>query len=72
MNANETIVAEGVLLDVAPNRTGRVRMANGHEVHAFLPEKVRGERIPLLPGEKVVLEISPYDLSKGRITLGKN
>lgn len=63
----ETIVAEGEIVEVYPNGTHRIRMQNGFELTAFCGVKMREKRIQHLPREKVLLEISPYDLSRGRI-----
>ena len=63
------IEAEGAIVDVLPNRTYRVQLANGHRLLAFVAGKARlGFARPAL-GEKVRLELSPYDLSVGRIVL---
>jgi len=61
------IQVEGSVVEMLPNRTYRVKLANGHRVTAFLSGKARLNFPRLMPGEKVMLEMSPYDLSEGRI-----
>ena len=63
----DSIQVEGAVVEVLPNTTYRVELANGHRVLAFLTGKARLSFPRLLPGEKVMLEMSPYDLSEGRI-----
>jgi len=63
------IEAEGAIVDVLPNRTYRVQLANGHRLLAFVAGKARLGFARLALGEKVRLELSPYDLSVGRIVL---
>ena len=67
-NKEELIEFEGVVTETLPNTMFRVRLENGHEVIAHISGKMRMHYIKLLPGDKVKLELSPYDLSKGRIT----
>lgn len=67
-NAKDFIEMQGEVLELMPAATFRVALENGHEVMAHLSGKMRMNRIRLLPGDKVKLQISPYDLSKGRIT----
>ena len=55
-------------MDSLPNATFRVQIAEGHEILAHLSGKMRKNFIKVLPGDKVTVELSPYDLSKGRIT----
>ena len=62
------IPVEGVVIDSLPNATFRVQIAEGHEILAHLSGKMRKNFIKVLPGDKVTVELSPYDLSKGRIT----
>jgi translation initiation factor IF-1 len=62
------IPVEGVVMDSLPNATFRVQIAEGHEILAHLSGKMRKNFIKVLPGDKVTVELSPYDLSKGRIT----
>ena len=59
---------EGVVEESLPNTTFKVKLENGHEVLAHISGRMRVNYIRLLPGDKVILEMSPYDLSKGRIT----
>ena len=59
---------EGTVLEPLPNAMFKVELENGHEVLAHISGKMRMHYIKLLPGDKVKLEMSPYDLSKGRIT----
>ena len=65
------IEVEGVVVDVLPNRMYRVELANGHRLLAFVAGKARLSFAGLAPGEKVRLELSPYDLSVGRIMVKK-
>jgi translation initiation factor IF-1 len=58
---------EGEVLESLPSTTFRVKLDNGHEVLAHISGKMRVHYIRLLPGDRVILEMSPYDLSKGRI-----
>ena len=62
------IPVEGVVVDSLPNATFRVQVAEGHEILAHLSGKMRKNFIKVLPGDRVTVELSPYDLSKGRIT----
>ncbi|NQU77427.1 translation initiation factor IF-1 [Candidatus Falkowbacteria bacterium] len=64
----EFIETEGEVLELLPAATFKIRLENGNEILGHLSGKMRMNRIRLLPGDKVKLEISPYDLSKGRIT----
>ncbi|HEX4561398.1 MAG TPA: translation initiation factor IF-1 [Gemmatimonadales bacterium] len=63
-----TIEMDGVVADVLPNSTFRVRLPNGHDVLATLAGKMRRFRIRVLAGDRVTLDLSPYDLTRGRIT----
>lgn len=67
MAKEETIKAEGVVEELLPNMTFRVKMSNGMEVMAHLCGKMRLRNIRVLVGDRVTLELSPYDLSKARI-----
>ena len=58
---------EGVVMEALPNRIYRVGLANGHQVLAFVTGKAKVTFAPLVSGDRVMLEISPYDLSEGRI-----
>lgn len=59
---------EGVVNELLPSATFKVTLENGHEILAHLSGKMRMNRIRLIPGDRVRVEISPYDLTKGRIT----
>ena len=67
MPKEELIELEGTVIETLPNTTFRVRLDNGHELLAHISGKLRMHYIKILPGEKVKLEISPYDLNRGRI-----
>ncbi|MBI5648705.1 MAG: translation initiation factor IF-1 [Ignavibacteriae bacterium] len=62
------ITVDGVIIDTLPNAMFKVRLDNGHEVLAHVSGKMRMNFIRILQGDKVTVELSPYDLSKGRIT----
>jgi len=64
----KSIEQDGVILEALSNATFRVQLENGHEVLAHISGKMRMHYIRLLPGDRVKLEMSPYDLTKGRIT----
>ncbi|MEL6676243.1 MAG: translation initiation factor IF-1 [Bacteroidota bacterium] len=61
------IKVDGVVTEALPNATFRVKLENGHELLAHIAGKMRMYYIKILPGDRVALEIPPYDLSKGRI-----
>ncbi len=63
----EAIEVEGVILEALPNARFRVELENGHRILAHVSGKMRMYFIRILPGDKVKLELSPYDLTKGRI-----
>jgi translation initiation factor IF-1 len=67
MPKEEPLVMEGVITEHLPNTRFRVKLDTGHEILAHLAGKLRRYHIRLLPGDRVKLEISPYDLSQGRI-----
>ncbi|MCP5509970.1 MAG: translation initiation factor IF-1 [Chlamydiales bacterium] len=67
MAKEETVQMEGEVIDLLPNMTFKVKLDNGLEVLAHLCGKMRMRNIRVLVGDKVTLELSPYDLSKGRI-----
>jgi translation initiation factor IF-1 len=67
MAKEDLIEFEGVVEELLPNATFRVKLDNGHEVHAHTSGKMRKNRIRVLAGDKVTVEMTPYDLSKGRI-----
>ena len=64
----DALEMEGVISDVLPSTTFRVTLENGHQVMATLCGKMRRFRIRVLSGDRVRIEMSPYDLSRGRIT----
>jgi translation initiation factor IF-1 len=68
MPKKEAIEVEGTVVEALPNATFRVELANGHRVLAHISGKIRVHYIRVLPGDKVLVELSPYDLSRGRIT----
>lgn len=68
MAKQDVIELEGTVLDTLPNAMFKVELENGHQVLAHISGKLRTNFIKILPGDKVTLELSPYDLSKGRIT----
>ena len=67
MSKADVIEIEGVVIEKPPNAMFRVELENGHQVLAHISGKLRMNYIRILPGDKVTLELSPYDLSKGRI-----
>ena len=67
MANEEPIRVEGTVVELLPNTMFRVRLPNGHRVLAHISGKMRLHFIRILPGDKVMMEMSPYDLSKGRI-----
>lgn len=67
-SSKDFIEAVGEIIELLPGAKFKVTLENGHEVHAHLSGKMRMYKIRLIPGDKVKLEMSPYDLSKGRIT----
>ena len=68
MAKEDYIEMQGEVVENLPNATFKVKLENGHIVHGFISGKMRMHYIKLLPGDKVKLEMSPYDLSKARIT----
>ena len=68
MPKKEAIEVEGTVVEPLPNAMFRVELANGHKVLAHVSGKIRLHYIKILPGDKVLVELSPYDLSRGRIT----
>jgi len=68
MPKKEAIEVEGTVVEPLPNAMFRVELANGHQVLAHISGKIRLHYIRVLPGDKVLVELSPYDLSRGRIT----
>ena len=67
MSKADVIEIEGVVVEKLPNAMFKVELENGHVVLAHISGKLRMNYIRILPGDKVTLEMSPYDLSKGRI-----
>ena len=65
---NDAIRVEGRVSEPAPNGMWRVQLDNGHSVLAHLADKLRMQPIRLIPGDRVAIELSPYDLTRGRIT----
>ena len=68
MAKEDTIEVEGKVLEVLPGGKFKVQLENGHTVEAHVSGKIRMNYIRILPGDKVTLELSPYDLTRGRIT----
>ncbi|MDL2215616.1 translation initiation factor IF-1 [Ruminococcaceae bacterium OttesenSCG-928-N02] len=68
MAKDDVIEVEGVVIDAMPNAMFKVELANGHQLLAHISGKLRMNFIRILPGDKVTVEMSPYDLTKGRIT----
>ena len=68
MSKEDVIEIEGVVVESLPNAQFRVELPNGHQLLAHISGKLRMNFIRILPGDQVTLEMSPYDLTKGRIT----
>jgi len=68
MPKKDAIEVEGTVMEPLPNAMFRVELANGHRVLAHISGKIRRHFIKILTGDKVLVELSPYDLSRGRIT----
>jgi len=68
MPKKAAIEVEGIVVESLPNAMFRVELPNGHKVLAHISGKIRVHYIKILPGDKVLIELSPYDLSRGRIT----
>lgn len=64
----DSIKVDGIITDILPNTTFKVKLENGHEILAHISGKMRMNYIRILQGDKVTVELSPYDLTKGRIT----
>jgi len=64
----EAILVEGTVIEPLPNATFKVELDNGHEVLAHISGKMRMHYIRILPGDRIQVELSPYDLTRGRIT----
>ena len=68
MGKEDTVEVQGTVLETLPNAMFRVELENGHKVLAHISGKMRMNYIKILPGDKVTLELSLYDLTRGRIT----
>jgi translation initiation factor IF-1 len=68
MAKEDVIEVEGTVVETLPNAMFRVELPNGHRILAHISGKMRMHFIRILPGDKVTVELSPYDLSRGRIT----
>jgi len=68
MPKDDMLEIEGTVLEALPNAMFQVELENGHKILAHISGKLRMHYIRILPGDKVTVEISPYDLTKGRIT----
>ena len=68
MAKEEAIQVEGMVVEALPNAVFRVELENGHKILAHVAGKMRMHFIRILPGDKVTVELSPYDLTRGRIT----
>lgn len=67
MSKDDVIEVEGTVVEPLPNAMFRVELANGHQVLAHVSGKIRMNFIRILPGDRVTIELSPYDLTRGRI-----
>ena len=68
MAKDDAIEVEGTVIETLPNAMFRVELSNGHKVLAHVSGKIRMNYIKILPGDRVTVELSPYDLTRGRIT----
>lgn len=68
MTRKERIEVEGKVIECLPNATFQVELANGHRVLAHISGRMRLHFIKILPGDRVLVDLSPYDLSRGRVT----
>ncbi|HUL00575.1 MAG TPA: translation initiation factor IF-1 [Nitrospirota bacterium] len=68
MSKEDSIEVQGTVLETLPNAMFRVEMENGHKILAHISGKMRMHFIKILPGDKVTVELTPYDLTRGRIT----
>ena len=68
MSKQDVIEVEGVVIDALPNAMFKVELSNGHVILAHISGKLRTNYIRIVPGDHVTVEMSPYDLTKGRIT----
>ncbi|MDO4712117.1 MAG: translation initiation factor IF-1 [Peptostreptococcaceae bacterium] len=71
MSKKDVIELEGVIIDALPNAMFKVKLENDHQIIAHISGKLRMNFIRILPGDRVTVELSPYDLTKGRITWRK-
>ena len=73
VSKDDVIETEGVIVEALPNANFKVKLSNGHIISAYISGKLRTHYIKIIPGDSVKLEMSPYDLTKGRIVWrGKN
>jgi translation initiation factor IF-1 len=68
MSKDDVVELQGVVIEALPNAMFQVELENGHKVLAHISGKLRMNFIRILPGDKVTIELSPYDLTRGRIT----
>ena len=68
MSKKDSIEVEGKVKEALPNANFKIELANGHEVVAHVSGKIRMNFIRVIPGDRVLVELSPYDLTRGRIT----
>ncbi len=68
MSKKEALEVEGIVAESLPNAMFRVELSNGHVVLAHISGRIRVHYIRILPGDRVLVELSPYDLTRGRIT----
>ena len=68
MSKDDVIETEGKVVEALPNATFKVALSNGHVITAYISGKLRMNFIRILPGDKVTVQMSPYDLTRGRIT----
>ena len=68
MSKEDVIEVEGTVVEILPNTNFKVELENGHQILAHISGKLRMNYIKILPGDKVKVELSPYDLTRGRIT----
>ena len=68
MSKEDVIEVEGTVVEALPNTNFKVELENGHQILAHISGKLRMNYIKILPGDKVTIELSPYDLTRGRIT----
>ena len=68
MSKQDVIEVEGVVIDALPNAMFKVELSNGHVILVHISGKLRTNYIRIVPGDRVTVEMSPYDLTKGRIT----